>query len=469
MNAVEQVVRHFRSQPEKLALLTVRHGEMSYEQFGELVGRAQVVLRSNGVKAGSSVLLLDFPGPSMFAAVVAIMGLGATCILVEPWMPISHIDHVIRQMKPQAFVANWFGRLWGMRVASVRGIPAWIRSSRLGHGALSPIHAESVDPSTPGMIAFSSGTSGKPKGVVRTQGYLLAVHEILTEGGKRDPFPEPDLAVFPNIGLFHITTGRGTMLVPHGWSKKSLRYLSEAAVRHRPATLSCGPAFLLKLYETFRESGGDRPGFDTFRSMYVGGALTDCWILEEAFKRWPSAYITHIYGGTEAEPVSHGDARESVRLSRERGHFQTLHLGRPIPQIAYQLEADGAWISGANVCPEYMGAEEDNRILKRRDSKGVLWHFMGDRLREEQNGFWYAGRSFQTNADFALEQKIYSELQSSACFVHRLPSGDAILVGEGVKKFPGIARAIEGKTVRDRRHRARIDRKATLKKAGIAI
>jgi acyl-CoA synthetase (AMP-forming)/AMP-acid ligase II len=466
VNAVNEVLRHFRAQPGKLALWTPGQGEVSFGELGALVAAAQAELTRSSVGPGDCVLLMDFPGPGLFSALLAILGLGATCILVEPWMPVREIDHVLRIKRPKVFVANAFGRIWGLRVAAVREIPLWIPAHRLRRAAAPPggalaVRAEEVDPTTAGMIAFSSGTSGKPKGIVRTHGYLLDAREILTEGGKRDPFAEPDLAVFPGIALFHITTGRGALLVPGSWKPRALRQLADAARVYRPATLSCGPGFMKTLF--------DFPGFESLRSIYVGGALTDCWIFDRVFERWPEAAVTHIYGSTEAEPVSHGDARSAVRRSRERGYFQTLELGAPISGIRYRLEQEGAWISGPNVCPEYIGAPEETRLVKRRDPDGTLWHFLGDRLELEDGKFWFRGRAFQRPEDFELEQRIVAFLGTSALFVVATAEG-AYCFGQGVRaretelrsRFPSLAGVRETRIVRDRRHRARIDRARSL-------
>ena len=40
---------------------------------------------------------------------------------------------------------------------------------------------ESVEENTPGIITFTTGTTGTPKGVVRNQGYLVHQHRILSK------------------------------------------------------------------------------------------------------------------------------------------------------------------------------------------------------------------------------------------------------------------------------------------------
>ncbi|GIT51150.1 MAG: hypothetical protein Ct9H300mP15_13630 [Gemmatimonadota bacterium] len=63
----------------------------------------------------------------------------------------------------------------------------------------------------------------------------------------------------------------------------------------------------------------------------IGGAQTDCWTLEHGFDRWPEARWTHVYGGSEVEPVACVDAREAVAKSRGRDRFQALFVGLRFP------------------------------------------------------------------------------------------------------------------------------------------
>ena len=103
---------------------------------------------------------------------------------------------------------------------------------------------------------------------------------------------------------------------------------------------------------------------------------------------------------------------------------------------------------------------------------------MGDRILSDQAGWWYAGRTTQPEEEFELEQRIYADLGTSACFVHRHRDGRLLLYGEDLarprdgsdasilrrhRELDGVRHA---RIVRDRRHRARIDRKATLAQGG---
>ena len=84
-----------------------------------------------------------------------------------------------------------------------------------------------------------------------------------------------------------------------------------------------------------------------------------------------------------------------------------------------------------------------------------------------------SGRAGQPADIFDLEQKVYSHLQSSAAFIHQKKDGALVLFGQKIRlrqseimrAFPRINDCVEGRIVRDHRHRARIDRKKSLEKA----
>jgi acyl-CoA synthetase (AMP-forming)/AMP-acid ligase II len=218
-------------------------------------------------------------------------------------------------------------------------------------------------------------------------------------------------------------------------------------------------------------------GFPKLKTAYVGGAQVDCSVLAQAIEQWPTAQWMQVYGGSEAEPIALCDARRSLEESRKRGLFQALYLGAPIEEVRHRLDDGALWVAGPNVCPEYLDSPEENRLVKKRDSEGTLWHCMGDRIRVDGAGWWYDGRASQPGADFDLEQRIYSWLGSSASFVHRAPDGKLRLCGEGLRRrsreireaFPEIHEVIELSIQRDRRHRARIDRKRSLEKGAACL
>ncbi len=465
MNWASTLYRAIEKNPTRIALWTPKSGSVTFHELGGMVRKTQKVLRRLNVGLGDHVLLLDLPGPQLYAAAIAIISLGATILFVEPWMPVHRINHILTTVKPKVFWSPLLGQLWASRIRSIRAIPHWIRPKsilkELDGGEYKVVD---VLPSHRAILSFTSGTSGDPKGIPRTHGYLVTVTEVIQ---KFDPelgqTPKPTMVIFPNLAFYHLSQGRTCLIVPPKWSNKVLKQIGSMREDLAPRTFAVGPAFLRKVIHT--------PGFSYVNWVGIGGALLDSDLLQAAIKRFPKAHFELIYGSTEVEPVAHANGREALAKSRAAKFFQIVYLGHPADEITMDLRADGFWVTGPHVTEEYVQAGASDLSGKQRDAQGRIWHNMGDRIKNNEDGLWYQGRSFQRIEDFEAEQKIYWLLQSSSSYIVRNVRDEAVLIGEGVTAHraqilelaPQIQAVFETKIVRDARHRSRIDRKASLR------
>jgi acyl-CoA synthetase (AMP-forming)/AMP-acid ligase II len=507
MNCVRPFLEYAKQHPRQLALWMPSRGRgpgpagpggtASYDEILTLSAKAQRLCREAGVGPGDSVVLADQVGPTLYASLVAVLASGATVVIVEPWLPISRISAVVDQLGPKMFFTGLIGKVWGSAIPALRRIETWADTRSIPGVAGGELHVEEADPSTAGIMTFTSGTTGRPKGVVRTHGNMAEQARCFSDCLNPDGHTGPDLCIFPNFALPNLVSGRTSVFISGKWRRSDLAELDRLPEHLAPVSISCGPSFLLRLMEVAR--------VPSLRTINILGATSDCWLLEEGFRRWPGAAWQHAYGSSEALPVARMDARESVRESRESGYHQVLCVGRPIPHIAHELEPDGVWVTGGSVCGEYYGNPDANRELKRRDAEGRIWHWMGDRIRadggggaggvgarvdggegaqraekppstpkqEDAGAWWYSGRSGQPLEEFELEQRIFSHRRSSKCFVHRDEEGRLQLCGLGVAReadelrraFPEIDGVVElREMIYDRRHRARLDRGLSLRR-----
>ena len=458
LNCVKLFYKNYRNYPNRPALW-IKGKTLTFKELYILAGKAQAFCSSLGLKKGDTVLLIDSPGFRLYAFITAILAVGANIIFVEPWMRPEKITSIINSVKPEYFIKNLSGTLWGFLFPAVRSIPYKIDISKFKNHPNTELAIVDVDKNTSAVTTFTTGTTGIPKKVSRQQGYLISQFEVINKYFKISEYSGMDLCIFPNFVMANLAAGRGSVLVTSKWKKKELKQIAKLKGELMPTTLTCGPAFLLKLIDCDFS-------FSSLSSFHIGGALTDLWILEEGFKKWPKARWVHAYGSSEAEPVALCDAREAVLKSKKRDFFQTLYLGRPVEEVEYKNKEDGLWITGVHVSPSYRADEFRNKINERERA----WHCTGDRLLIDEEGWWYQGRSNQLKEDFLLEQKIYSQLKSSKCFVATDKKGRKYLYGENidVKQLGELSNPFfkikNIKIIRDPRHRSRIDRKKSMGK-----
>ena len=65
-----------------------------------------------------------------------------------------------------------------------------------------------------------------------------------------------------------------------------------------------------------------------------------------------------------------------------------MFLGQPIEEIKIKSKNNSLWVfSGKHVSPMYLGNETANRNNKEKDSDGITWHNMGDRINLDEEGY----------------------------------------------------------------------------------
>ena len=313
--------------------------------------------------------MLDNLGFRLYAFIIAILAKGANIIFVEPWMRPQKIRFIIDSVKPKYFIKNLPGTLWSFLFPEVRSIPHKLNICKFKNYPETELVITDVNKKAKAITTFTTGTTGTPKSVSRKQGYLMSQLTVINKYFKISEPAGMDLCIFPNFVLANLASGRGSILLTSKWKKGEFKQIAQLKAELRPTSLTCGPAFLLQLIES-------KFLFPSLNRFHIGGALTDLWILEKGFKKWPKANWIHTYGSSEAEPVALCDAKEAVLQSKKRGSFQTLYLGKPVEEIEYKNEKDGLWIKGIHVCPSH----RTDKLKNNTGEKKEVWHYTGDRI-----------------------------------------------------------------------------------------
>ncbi|MCA1733763.1 MAG: AMP-binding protein [Acidobacteria bacterium] len=176
--------------------------------FGELRDRVERFaggLASAGFGRGSRAIVMVPMSIDLYTALLGVLSVGGTAMFVDPWIGIRRIASVAAASAPDAFIGVPKAHLMRLLHRALGTIPLTISTASPWAGMVAHESFESLrgavafsdaEPDAVALITYTTGSSGAPKGVVRTHATLAAQHEAI-----RDEFPafegDVDLTTFP--------------------------------------------------------------------------------------------------------------------------------------------------------------------------------------------------------------------------------------------------------------------------------
>jgi acyl-coenzyme A synthetase/AMP-(fatty) acid ligase len=269
----ESLARH----PERRAL-TRRGVAVTYRQLAELVERHRRGLARAGATPGTVLALrLDASADSV-ALLLAAMETGS--ILV----PLDRRSH--KSLNVGADLAQ------AEMVAEIRGLESRAVISTTGRSAAHPLYEELRRRRTPGLVLFTSGSGGLPKGAVHDLERLLAKFASSGKDLRTLLFFYPDhISGFDT--LFYALSNGSEMVVPEDRGPESVcRVIESESVQVLPTS----PSFLnLLLLANCHER------FDLSSLVYItyGGEVMHERTLARLVEVFPRVRISQKYGSTE--------------------------------------------------------------------------------------------------------------------------------------------------------------------------
>src|SRR3972149_4372080 len=234
---------------------------VSYAELAARVARAGAALRARGVGRGERVLLVLRDTPEFAAARLGTLRAGAVAVALNTKLSEAEYRHVLADSAPRlAIIEDLFvaarpdlaaelagaGRL-AVSGAAPGGLPSW--SSRLER-ATPGVPAVDAAPDAPAFWLYSSGTTGRPKGIVHAHRGILHAGQALREFGigAGDRVFTTSKCFFA-YGLEHGLLGTlalgATSIVCAEWPEAEMALAIVA--RHRPAAVFRGASFSRRL------------------------------------------------------------------------------------------------------------------------------------------------------------------------------------------------------------------------------
>ncbi|PBA70845.1 long-chain-fatty-acid--CoA ligase [Mycobacterium avium] len=313
------VERHAQRRPDAIA---IRYGERqwSWAEWSSRIRRAAGALRGAGIQRGQCVAFLDKNHPACLEVLIGGASVGAVTTVVN-WRVIGdELVHVLADSGARVLVVG--AELRPAAEAAARRVPSLERIIEVGDEYESLLAAAEPAPSDAGvdtdetaLVIYSSGTTGRPKGVLLSQRALVNHAVNLAPAF---PFADGD-ANLVAMPLFHVGgIGYALFGIRAGAPTIMTREPDAAALIGAVRAGATHAFFVPPVIARFLDAGeAARASIAGLRYIVYGAAPMPLPLLHRALSTWPGTKFVQVYGQTElcgaVTALSDDDHRDAAR------------------------------------------------------------------------------------------------------------------------------------------------------------
>lgn len=384
MNLAEQVLR--RRYPGRVALICGEE-QVTRDELAARVARSAGALRDLGVQPGEQVLFVMRDTPEFAAAWLGAVHAGVIAVALNSKLTAADYQHILADSGARlAVVEEGFACAQAVFANINMGLPAW--RERLSRA--SGIAPHDAAPDAPALCLYSSGTTGRPKGIVHAHRAVLSIGEAFRALG----IGEGDRVLTTSKFFFAYGLEHG-LLAPLAMGMSSILSAdwpdAEAVIgiveRHRPHAIFSVPTIYRRL---LGESRARLESFREVRHFVAGGERLSPQLVQQ----WQAAVggeLLNLYGMSEAFCAC---------IMTPPGTSDGMRTGKPFPIAAVRLlDAQGRepaagepgvlWLRHPAQARGYVNLPEETRS-QFRDG----WFCSRDLFLRDADGFYvHQGRS----------------------------------------------------------------------------
>jgi len=382
--------------PEALAVIN-DHGRWTYAELDEFSGRiARLLVDEEGLVPGNRVLLRGPNTYTMFAAWLGVLKAGGVVVATMPLLRPGEIATVIERAQiSHAMVDSRFIGDFRQAVEQTHSVKHIVKyDGDYGHGELETRTA-SLKPLPPAdtgrddscIIAFTSGTTGVPKGCIQFHRDVLAPcdtfarHLVAPKTGDVFLTSAPMAFTF-GLGItpmFPLRFGAASATIEQGGPEKLLDAIAKHGVTH----LGTAPT----AYKAMLSQPKLEDALKTLRTCISAGEH----LPEATWRAWKERTGIAIIDGIGSTEMMH------IFVSAAGDDIRPGSTGKAVPGYeATVLDADGNPLDEGVGRLAIKGPTGCRYLDDERQSNYVVggWNVTGDTYRKDADGyFWYLARS----------------------------------------------------------------------------
>ncbi|HVE51428.1 MAG TPA: AMP-binding protein [Casimicrobiaceae bacterium] len=393
---IDSLVRRWASETPTGIALRDGEREVDWRSLQVSIEACGALLANEGVRAGDRVMIVAENSLPLIAMLFAASTRDACAVIVNPRLSARELDGIRGHALPKTMLfAPGLAR--EIDEHAIRHSAAPTDVPGLGQLLIAPqanagVSMTADDSGQVAAIVYTSGTSGRPKGVMLTHSNLLFVARVSAKLREIKPSDH----VFGALPIYHVY-GLASVLLGTFCAGACLHVVARfdasralSMLAHDELTIFQGvPAMYARMLEQLTE--GVRVPAPRLRYLYAGGSPLDMTLKAQVEKRFGFP-LHNGYGLTECSPTV-----SQTRLSAPRDDSS---VGPPIPGIEIRIvDASGAaaqagdvgelWVKGPNVMKGYYHDAQATAEVLTHDG----WLKTGDLARVDEGNLFIVGRS----------------------------------------------------------------------------
>ena len=392
---------------------------ISQTELHQNISGAVKTLRNRNIKAGDRVLYKGCNSIEYVSWNLATNSLGAIWVPMYKEQSFSQVNHIINDCNPKLYISD---------ENNVDSIDNKITPSDEDYN----IHTNDWDLST---LIYTSGTSGKPKGVALTNANILANIDSISrrfEDHKNQKMTS--LNLLPWAHIFSLTTelyynllNNNAVAIAEDKTKfaKNLKEINPEYIYVVPKVLKlikqkCEHLEKVPFSNTIIPKALSYTLGGNIKTIFVGGAKLDEDVA--IFFEKHGFNPCEGYGSTETSPV--------VAVNHNIKPRDINSVGKILDNVEVKIHNDEILVSGPSVMAGYWGLmSATNKALVQMDGK--MWYKTGDSgYVTDDNFLYYTGRISDnyklSNGKFVDVHVVETEVRK---YVH---DGNIVLWGNGL-------------------------------------